>query len=69
MRTTNSMKPVSRKRPTRRTFAAEYKLRILREADAALVSGALGDLLRREGLYPLHRTDWRRQRDTASSPD
>jgi len=58
--------PASPERPKRRTFTAKYKQRILREADAALASGeggALGELLRREGLYSSHLTDWRRQRD------
>jgi transposase len=53
-------------RPKRRTFTAEYKLRIVREADAALASGeegAVGELLRREGLYSSHLTTWRRERD------
>jgi len=53
-------------RPKRRTFAAEYKVRIVREADAALASGvegAVGELLRREGLYSSHLTVWRRERD------
>lgn len=54
-------------RPKRRTFAPEYKLRIVREADAALASGvegAVGELLRREGLYSSHLTAWRRERET-----
>jgi transposase-like protein len=54
-------------RPKRRTFTAEYKLGILEEADAATasgVTGAVGALLRREGLYSSHLTDWRRERDT-----
>ena len=38
-------------KPTRRRFTAEYKLRILAEADACTERGALGELLRREGLY------------------
>jgi transposase-like protein len=53
-------------RPKRRTFTAEYKLRVVREADAALASGvegAVGELLRREGLYSSHLTTWRRERD------
>lgn len=52
--------------PKRRTFTAEYKLRIVREADAALASGvegAVGELLRREGLYSSHLTTWRRERE------
>jgi transposase-like protein len=50
-------------RPVRRRFAAEFKLRILREADACQEPGQLGALLRREGLYASHLTTWRRQRD------
>src|SRR6185503_1291985 len=54
-------------RPKRRTFTAEYKLRIVREADAALASGeegAVGELLRREGLYSSLLTEWRRLRES-----
>lgn len=54
-------------RPKRRRFAAEYKLRIVREADAAAASGvegAVGELLRREGLYSSHLAEWRRQRES-----
>jgi transposase-like protein len=47
----------------RRTFTVEYKLRILAEADRSSEPGAIGSLLRREGLYSSHLTDWRRQRD------
>ncbi|MEO8084161.1 MAG: transposase [Ardenticatenales bacterium] len=50
-------------RPRRRTFSAEYKLRILREVDACDVVGSVGALLRREGLYSSHLSDWRRQCD------
>jgi transposase-like protein len=47
----------------RRTFTAEYKLRILAEADAgAAQPGAIGALLRREGLYSSHLVTWRRER-------
>lgn len=46
----------------RRRFSAEYKLRILAEADACQESGEVGALLRREGLYHTHLRDWRRQR-------
>ena len=45
----------------RRTFTAEYKLRILAEADAAQ-PGAIGALQRREGLYSSHLVTWRRER-------
>ncbi len=50
-------------RPVRRRFTAEYKLRILGEADRATEHGQLGALLRREGLYSSHLTTWRKQRD------
>ena len=46
---------------TRRRFSAEYKLRILREADACKKHGELGQLLRREGLHSSHLSTWRRQ--------
>ncbi len=36
---------------TRRRFTAEYKLKILREAEACTQPGTIGALLRREGLY------------------
>lgn len=49
--------------PQRRKFSAEYRLRILSEADACTKRGELGALLRREGLYSSHLVDWRRQRD------
>jgi len=47
----------------RRRFTAEYKIRILREADACRGDGDIGALLRREGLYSSNLTAWRRQRD------
>jgi transposase-like protein len=46
----------------RRRFSAEYKARILREAEACAGSGQIGALLRREGLYSSHLTEWRRLR-------
>ena len=47
----------------RRTFTAEYKLRILAEADAAAAQpGAIGALQRREGRYCSHLVTWRRER-------
>ena len=49
----------------RRRFTAEYKLRILTEADQAKGAGG-GALLRREGLYSSLLTDWRRERNTAN---
>ena len=38
-------------KPVHRKFTAEYKLRILAEADACETHGQVGALLRREGLY------------------
>ena len=49
----------------RRSFTAEYKARILAEADACTRPGEVGELLRREGLYTSHLTYWRKQRKTA----
>jgi transposase-like protein len=49
-------------KPRRRTYTAEYKRRILREADACTTPGAVGALLRREGLYSSHLVVWRRAR-------
>src|SRR5467141_1044271 len=47
----------------RRTYTAEYKQRILQEAEsAAATRGGLGALLRREGLYSSLLTYWRRER-------
>lgn len=45
----------------RRRFTAEYKRRILQEADACKETGGVGALLRREGLYSSHLTNWREQ--------
>jgi transposase len=49
-------------RPVRRSFLADYKLQILRQADACTQRGQVGQLLRREGLYSSHLTTWRAQR-------
>src|SRR5262245_64678592 len=48
---------------TRRRFTVEYKRKILREADRCKTPGAVGALLRREGLYSSHLTTWRAARD------
>jgi len=69
--TTGGAKPTPSPRPNpevsgeakRRIFTAEYKQRILTEAEAAVgTPGAIGALLRREGLYSSHLTAWRRDR-------
>ena len=46
---------------TRRRFTAEYKLKILREAEACVRPGEIGALLRREGLYFSNLRTWREQ--------
>ena len=48
---------------TRRRFTLEYKRKIVREADACKTPGAIGALLRREGLYSSHLTKWRAARE------
>jgi len=58
--------PEVSERAARRRFTAEYKLRMLRHADACTGTGALGALLRRERLYSSHLTTWRRQREEGS---
>ncbi len=45
----------------RRVYSAEYRRRILKEADEC-EPGKVGGLLRKEGLYSSHLTKWRRQR-------
>ena len=47
----------------RRQFSTAYKLQIVEEADACAEPGEVGALLRREGLYSSHLTDWRQLRD------
>ena len=50
-------------KPKRRTFTAEYKQRILMEAEAAAaLPGGVGALLRRESLYSSLLAYWRRER-------
>ena len=49
-------------KPKRRQFTAEYRLRILEEADRCTEPGEVGQLLRREGLYSSHLTAWRKAR-------
>jgi transposase-like protein len=48
-------------KPSRRRFTPSYKLRIVREADGCGDEpGAIGQLLRREGLYTSHLSAWRK---------
>ena len=55
--------PELTERPKRRSFTAEYKLKVLKQVDACKEQGEIGALLRREGLYSSHLSSWRRQRD------
>ena len=48
---------------TRRRFTLDYKRKIVREADRCKTPGAVGALLRREGLYSSHLTAWRAARE------
>ena len=58
--------PELSERPRRRRFTAEYKLGVLREAEACTRKGEIGAMLRREGLYSSHLTAWRKQRDAGA---
>ena len=48
---------------TRRRFTLSYQRKTVREADSCKTPGAVGALLRREGLYSSHLTTWRAARD------
>ena len=52
----------------RRRFSAQYKRSILEQADRCNHLGDIGALLRREGLYSSHLSNWRRQRDEGLAP-
>lgn len=52
--------------PRRRRFTAQYKLDILKEVEASQEPGAVGAILRREGLYSSHLTEWRKERDRSA---
>jgi transposase-like protein len=52
-------------KPGRRQFQPEYKLRILQEIDTNRgTRGAIGDILRREGLYASQVAMWKRELET-----
>jgi transposase len=55
-------------RPKRWRFTAEYRLRILEEADVWMEPGDVGRLLRREGLHSSHLTKWRDARKDERTP-
>jgi len=50
----------------RRQFNAAFKLSVLEQADRCTSPGAIGALLRREGLYSSHLTVWRREREAGA---
>ena len=56
-----SANPAVEPKPKRRAYSGAYKLRILQEADQSTEPGQIGALLRREGLYSSHLTEWRKQ--------
>ena len=54
-------------KPTRRTFTAEYKEQILAEYDTwPKGSEERGAILRREGLYSSHISEWRKQAEAGA---
>ena len=53
-------------KPKRRQFTAQYRLRILEEAERCTQPGEIGRLLRREGLYSSHLSVWRKARRNGS---
>lgn len=54
-------------RPTRRTFSAEFKADILAEYDShPKGSDGRGQILRREGLYSSHISEWRKQAEAGA---
>lgn len=54
--------------PRRRAFTAEFKRQVLAAAEACTEAGAVGELLRKHGLYSSHLSEWRRQRDEGLRP-
>ena len=49
-------------KPKRRRFSKEYKLKVLTEVEAVADVGGVNAVLRREGLYSSHLTQWRKER-------
>jgi len=58
-----TLDPEVAEKPKRRSYSAEYKVRILEQADACSEPGQIGALLRREGLYSSHLVAWRKLRE------
>ena len=61
--TTQIPNPEVETKAVRRRFSAKYKRSVLEQADRCTNHGDIGALLRREGLYSSHLTNWRRQRE------
>jgi transposase-like protein len=55
-------------KPTRRRFSNDFKDRIVDEYDDAADCEERGALLRREGLYTSHISEWRNQRARRDEP-
>lgn len=51
----------------RRTFTVAYKQQIVRDANACKTPGAVGELLRREGLYASLLSKWRQEAAAAEA--
>ena len=65
-----AMQSTPKMKRQRRNFSAGEKLRIVRKADACLASGergALGAMLRQEGVYSSQLSTWRRQLHAAGT--
>lgn len=50
----------------RRSFTPEFKLDILAQYELLTEQGARGALLRKEGLYSSHISEWKRLRDAGA---
>ena len=50
-------------KPQRRKYTADYKRRIIEEADRCTKPGEVGALCRREGIYDSHLRRWRLERE------
>ena len=62
---TESPDPEVTPKAKRRIFRAPYKKKILAEVEAAVGTGSIGEILRREGIYSSTLTSWRKERDAA----
>ena len=58
--------PEVQQRAQRRTFTRQYKDDILKQVQNCKEHGQIGALLRREGLYSSHLTDWKRKQVQAN---